>query len=121
MSRRMLYYDKLWHHQGATSSDPFENQLINRLTPPLKLDVMMFLFKDMILKLPFFKDLTAVVIEELVNRLRMKVFMKGDFLMYQGERGDWMGFISRGVCAVLDPENKVRRAAPAPRRSHANA
>ena len=75
MSRRTLYYEKLWHYQGATSTDPSENQLINGLTPPLKLDVMMFLFKDMILKLPFFKDLTAVVIEELVCVRRRKAIV----------------------------------------------
>ena len=31
MSRRTLYYEKLWHYQGATSTDPSENQLINGL------------------------------------------------------------------------------------------
>ena len=74
---------------------------VRRLTPPLRLDVRMSLFKDMMLKLPFLQDLTASVIEELVVRLKLQVYMKGDFVMYKGERGDWMGFICRGVCAVL--------------------
>jgi CRP-like cAMP-binding protein len=101
--RVLLYYEKLWHHQHTTSltSDTF----ISNLSPPLRLDLMMSLFKDMMLKLPFLRDLTPPVIEELVMRLHLRVYMKGDFLMYRGEMGSWMGFISRGVCAVLNPDN----------------
>ena len=29
---------------------------------------------------------------------------KGDLLIHKGEWGDWMGFINRGMCAVLSPD-----------------
>ena len=39
-----------------------------------------------------------------MRRFKLQLYMKGEFLMYRGQIGQWMGFISRGVCIVLDPD-----------------
>ena len=100
--RVLMYYEKLWQYQRTVSleSDIFTAHL----TPSLQLETRMSLFRDMMLKLPFLKDLTPPVVEEMVRRLKLRVYMKGDFLMNRGDVGDWMGLVSRGVCAGLDPE-----------------
>ena len=38
-----------------------------------------------------------------MNRLKLKVYTENECVMRKGDRGDWMGFISRGKCAVLNP------------------
>ena len=49
----------------------------------------------------------SVVIEELLLRLEARVCMKWDLVLRKGDPGDWMGFISSGTVAVLDPESKT--------------
>ena len=62
----------------------------------------------MLRKIPFLQDVDSVVLEELLLRLESRTCMQWDLVVRQGDPGDWMGFISSGTIAVLDPHERER-------------
>ena len=49
------------------------------------------------------QSVDTVVVEELLLRLKSTAYMTGDIIIRKGDPGDWMGFVSHGMIAVLDP------------------
>ena len=103
--RVLLYYDNLWNYHRATSAET-DIGFIRSLSDPLRLDLMMSLYSDMLARVTFLRDVDACVLEEVVLRLAPKIFMEGDMVTHLGERGAWMGLIGRGMCAVLSPTSR---------------
>ena len=102
--RVLEYYDKQWQFHksvGETAATEF----IEELSRPLQMDLKINLFKPLLIRVPFLQAVDTVVAEELVLRLDMRTFMKGEMVMRKGDPGDSIGFISRGLIAVLDPRD----------------
>ena len=71
------------------------------LSEPLQMEVKLFMNRDMVEKVPMFRDCDASVIVQVVNALQNHLFLPGDYVVREGERADRMYFIRRGVCQVL--------------------
>jgi CRP-like cAMP-binding protein len=100
--RVLAYYEKQWQFHkslGEKSATAF----INELSRPLQMDLKIDLFKDLLAHVPFLQAVDTAIAEELVLRLDTQTFMKGDAVIRKGDPSDWMGFVSRGIVAVLDP------------------
>ena len=74
--------------------------------PSLSAEVKIFLYQDIISRVPIFDKLSYESIKELAPQLRSVHFSKGEFLVQEGDLGECMYFISVGTAEVL------RKAAP---------
>jgi CRP-like cAMP-binding protein len=81
------------------------DDFVSELSPSLCSDTRLWLYKDMVERIPFLasRKVGSVVVEELVMRLRTVVFLKGEQIMRRGEEGDWMGFVGYGRVGIRDP------------------
>ena len=105
--RVLQYYENMWQYHrslGETTATSF----ITELSRPLQVEIKINLFLDMLLKIPFLQSIDVVVVEEILMRLQSKAFMSGDIVIRKGDAGDWMGFISHGIIAVLDPRQQAK-------------
>ena len=100
-TRVLVYYESLWNFHRSLTADA--NSFIDELSPPLRMDVKIYLYAEMILKIPFIAELDTLVAELLISKLQTRVYMKGDLIMRKGEPGDWMAFVVRGQIAILSP------------------
>ena len=94
------YYNHLW--QSSLGQD--ESRILNDLPPTLRTEVALFLNRDIIQKVPLFREADDEFIRELASELRPALFMPGDLIIHKGEQGDRMYFISRGSAELLDDE-----------------
>ena len=97
------YYDNLWNFTKTSESDP--DKFINTLSPPLRGEMKLALYRNMLTKMPYLRNLDVILAERLVMKLKSVSFMKGDFIMRVGEPGDWLAFLEQGTAAILDPSS----------------
>jgi len=97
------YYHYLWEtRQGITNVD-----FMLTLPQTLRLEISLFLNKDILEKVSLFKDADEVFIHEVIEELEPLVFLPGDFVIRQGEFGDCMYFLSSGSVRVTVNEQQV--------------
>lgn len=100
--RVSLYYDSLWDRQREHGSGE-ASSLTKGMSEPLALEVSLYLNRDMVEKVPMFKDVEKNVILSVISSLRAHMFLPGDYIVRAGEMGDRMYFIRKGRCVVLIP------------------
>jgi len=71
------------------------------LPKTLRLEISLFLNKDILEKVSLFKNADEVFIHEVIEELEPLVFLPGDFVIRQGELGDCMYFLSSGSVEVI--------------------
>lgn len=101
------YYKTLWKTQRSLGGNP--DGFIGELSPALEAEVRLFLYQKMVRATPFFQVIGTAATEAIVSRLSTTVYLSGDFIMRQGEFGDWMGFVGRGVVEIVDRDLKPVR------------
>ncbi|HCM24971.1 MAG: hypothetical protein A2Z99_02415 [Treponema sp. GWB1_62_6] len=97
------YYDYMWEVHQSTGEEP----LLDKLPRSLSLEVRLFLNREILSKVPFFKDADEVFVREIVTELRALIFVPGDYIVRKGEFGDCMYFISSGRVEVMISEPTV--------------
>jgi voltage-gated potassium channel len=83
-----------------------ESTILDGLPPSLLTEVSLFLKRDIIHKVPFFKEANDDLIREIALEMRPLVFMPGDIVFREGDQGKGMYFISRGRLEVLSGDGK---------------
>ena len=68
--------------------------------------------KNLILKVPFFRDGDNSFISQIVLALEINHFLAGDVVIEMGSTGDEMYFISSGICEVVSGGNVVATLSP---------
>jgi len=94
------YYDYLWEKRLGYD----ENDILQDLPPTLRTDVALFLKRDIIERVPIFQGASDAFIREIALEMEPAVFTPGDYIMREGDRGQDMFFISRGMVEVLAPD-----------------
>jgi hypothetical protein len=94
------YYNYIWENR----MDHDEDEVIRELPDSLKLDVKLFLRQPLISKVPMFQKASPNLKDDLVNHLNIHVYMPGDIIVYKGDMGDSMFFVSKGSVEILDEE-----------------
>lgn len=97
------YYNYLWEtRQGITNVN-----LKSTLPRTLRLEISLFLNREILDKVSLFKNTDEVFISEVIEELEPLVFLPGDFIIRQGEWGDCMYFLSKGSMEVIVNDKQV--------------
>lgn len=78
-----------------------ETTVLAGLPPGLHKEVMLFLKKDVIEKVPMFHGASMELISDLALQLRPVVFTPGEYLFKAGDQGQEMYFITRGAVDIV--------------------
>lgn len=97
------YYRHLWQRR----LDHDETEIISQLPPGLRTDVTLFLKRDLLQAVPMFREAGDGFLREIALEMKPVVFMPGDYVIWAGDHGREMYFISRGTVEVLSPEDGV--------------
>ena len=87
-----------------------ESAILNDLSVSLRGEVSLFLKKEVIEKVPFFKGASEELVREISLAMRPAVYMPGDPVFRAGERGEEMYFIGRGEVEVLAKDGTAVQA-----------
>ncbi len=81
-----------------------ESRVISELPPTLMTEVQLFLKRDVISKVPYFKGASEELVREIALQMRPVVYMPGDVVFRAGDRATDMYFISRGSVEVISKD-----------------
>jgi len=81
-----------------------ERGLISDLPDSLKNEISLYLHKNLIDRVPFFKDTDEDFIGEIILKLRAEIFLPGDYVFRKGDVGNCMYFIGSGLVNVLSED-----------------
>lgn len=97
------YYRYLWEqHRG--SDDKIILESLPRL---LKAEATFLINKDIVPKVPFLKNASRDLLEDVVFQLKPIIATPGEHLFYRGEVGDTMYFIHHGQVDILGESEQV--------------
>jgi len=100
------YYDYLWESRRGYE----ESKLLRDLPSSLKTQVAFFLNRDIIEKVPLFKNASNEFVRDIILNLKPVIYTPGDAIVSFGEIGYEMYFISRGEVDVTNQESTVTYA-----------
>lgn len=100
------YYDYLWDSRRGYE----ESDLLRDLPTSLKTQVSFFLNRDIIEKVPIFKNADNELIRDVILNLKPVIYTPGDAIVTFGEIGYEMYFISRGELDVTNEEGSITYA-----------
>ena len=96
------YYEYLWKQKiGANESD-----FIEGLPAGLRTEVELFLKRDILERIPLFKDISDSFLREVSLHLRPVVYTPGDYIFKKDDRGSEMYFVIKGKLKVLTGDEK---------------
>jgi voltage-gated potassium channel len=87
-----------------------ESEIVSELPPSLLADVSLYLKKDVIEKVPFFKGAGEDLVREIALAMRPVIYLPGDYVFRSGEKGQEMFFIGRGQVEVLAKDGRTVQA-----------
>lgn len=100
------YYGYRWEKRLGFD----ESAIVADLPPSLLADVSLYLKKDVIEKVPFFKGAGEELVREIALAMRPVIYMPGDYIFRSGEKGQEMFFIGRGQVEVLAKDGRTVQA-----------
>ncbi len=106
--RVLSYYHYLWDKKKNVS----EENPLSDLPTSLNLEIMLYLNRDMIMKVELFKNSQDVFVREAIQMLSPLIYMPDDFIIRQGEYGDCMYFLSSGDVEVVVDDQHVAKLGP---------
>ena len=92
------YYRFMWNEHRTTTSQPVP--FLDDLSPSLKEEVDLYLKRSLVNKSELFKSAPKSYVRALVPMLKHTIYLRGDFIMREGEFGEEMYFITNGSCLV---------------------
>ncbi|MCK5736430.1 MAG: ion transporter [Spirochaetaceae bacterium] len=100
------YYDYLWESRRGYE----ESIILGDLPTSLKTQVAFFLNRDIIEKIPLFKNASREFVRDIILNLTPVIYTPGDAVVTFGEIGYEMYFISRGEVDVTNEEGTITYA-----------
>ncbi|RLN70683.1 hypothetical protein BBJ28_00018828 [Nothophytophthora sp. Chile5] len=95
------YYTHVWAEYEALDGNI--NNFQKELTHTLGLEIGLFKFMALVVKVPFWKDCTPDFATQLVLGLSVRAYMPDDYVVRRRETGSEMMMISRGYCKLSKP------------------
>jgi len=96
------YYEYLWaRHRGVKEEILFED-----LPPSFRLNLLLYLTKDLLEKVPLFKYCSPVLRNELLMSLKPETYAPGVYIAREGEVGKEIYFLSHGKVEILSEDGK---------------
>ena len=98
LQKRILDYNSyLWEKRLGYD----ESAAVEGLPPTLRAEVSLYLNREIIQKVPMFRDASEEFIRAVALEMRPVIFTPGDYIMRSGETGAEMYFISRGSVEIV--------------------
>ncbi len=97
------YYSYYWAKQLGYDV----TAVLADLPPSLKSEVMVFLRRDIIAKVPLFQDTSEEFIKDIAQQIRPILFLPGDIVMRAGEVARDMYFVSRGTVEIMADDGRI--------------
>jgi voltage-gated potassium channel len=104
--RVLGYYHYRWEKRLGFD----ESAILAELPPSLLADVSLYLKKDVIEKVPFFKGAGEELVREIALAMQPVIYMPGDYVFRSGDKGQEMFFIGRGEVEVLAKDGRTVQA-----------
>ncbi|GMH45876.1 hypothetical protein BSKO_13839 [Bryopsis sp. KO-2023] len=82
-----------------------ETDIISGLPNKMRVEVVLFLFRDIMSKVMYFDNKAPQFIAELVMMMKIEFYAPEDFVVVQGEMSTEMYFIGEGTLAIRNYEN----------------
>jgi hypothetical protein len=92
------YYTFLWEEHRCLDGDP--TPFVRELSPAIRSEVDLFLKRGLILKSDLFVQAPFEFIRDVSSQLKLVFYLRGDYVVREGETGHSMYFISRGTLRV---------------------
>jgi len=97
--------DYQWNlHQSFDSS-----QVLSAFPPELRTDVLMSIHRPLLIKVPFFQEVDEAFVKMVVNELSPHVCLAGDYIFQEGDDGDQMYLLTKGLLEVTEYSKVVQR------------
>lgn len=74
-----------------------EHQILGELTPVLRNEILLYNARDLLAKVPLFCTFTHRLTTAIVGHLQHHVALEGDGVIYEGESGNTIFFVSSGI------------------------
>jgi len=104
----LSYYHYLWDKKkNVTDENPLSDLPIS-----LSLEIMLYLNRDMLMKVDLFKNSQELFVREAIQMLKPLIYLPEDYIIRQGEYGDCMYFLSSGEIEVLVNDSQVAKLGP---------
>jgi hypothetical protein len=94
------YYTYLWEQRMGYN----ESSILHDLPPGLLAEVSLFMKRDIIRKVPFFREADENLVRDIALQMRPVVYTPGDIVVREGDPGNGMYFIARGRLDVLQAD-----------------
>jgi len=102
------YYHYLWDKKRNVS----EENPLSDLPESLGLEIMLYLNRDMLMKVELFKNSQDMFVREAIQLLKPFIYMPEDYIIRQGEYGDCMYFLSSGELEVMVDDRQIAKLGP---------
>ena len=96
-----LFYKYVWDEHHSIDGRPAILTFVPELSTNLAKEIYLYLFSDMITKVPMFHNRPADVVQHLVLSVQTLIYMPKDYVIVKGEFGQEMFFIQSGKCDVI--------------------
>jgi hypothetical protein len=94
------YYHYLWTHKKGYQ----DRSLLEDLPVKLQSELLFFINRSIIEKVPFLKNANPEMIEALMDRLEPRIFVPGERVFRAGDPGDALYFIQSGDVEILSAD-----------------
>jgi succinate dehydrogenase/fumarate reductase cytochrome b subunit len=97
------YYHYMWKkHRGYQ-----DHTLLEDLPVKIQSELLLFINRNIVSKVPLFKGASEELVEELMSQLSHRVYLPGEKIFHAGDHGDALYFIQSGQVSILTADNKL--------------
>ncbi|KAE9316918.1 hypothetical protein PF008_g18886 [Phytophthora fragariae] len=101
------YYTHVWLEYEALDGNI--NKFQQELTHTLRIEIGLYKFMNLVVKIPFWEDCTPDFLTQIVLSLGVRVYMPDDYVVRRREIGSEMMMINMGYCILSKPIRSVKK------------
>ena len=109
--RIFYYYEYVFKEHGTLDGSLIG--FVPEISVKLQAEIYLWQRFNLVHSVPFFQKISPVVLQEMVMKMSVEIFLPGDYVVTMGDYGDCMYFIYTGQCEVLvpltEPELEAKR------------
>jgi len=107
-TRIFYYYEYLFKEHGTLDGSVIG--FVPELSSKLQAEIYLYQRFGLVNSVPFFHNIHPKVIQEIVMKMGVEVFLPGDYIINKDDFGDCMYFIYTGQCEVIVPMSDQEKA-----------
>ncbi len=97
------YFGYMWQQRSAFS----DSNVLQMLPGGIRMEISLHLKRDVINRVPFFREADETFLREIANEMRSIVVTPGEYVFHAGDPASSMYFISRGDLEAIDDRGNL--------------